>query len=285
MKTITKLLLVVMTFMSITCKAQMPEYVEPELLLVSQPTMQFYQVGESDYVKFHFDVKNIGTEQYKGEFVVMLEPDHEHYYAKKSVKVKAGKIKRISVELDLETVYFDSTYKVTPVYDFQGNWYPLTQYEKFGDLTLRVDAPEQNTYVVVNVNPVPEYYFIDVYYPRPPVYCFYQYVPAPAPRPIVKPHHNTPPAPTPAPKPQQPSRPRVVHRSSGSGTVQPSTPRREGNSATPSTSRPSTQRPNAANSTPSVNRSSGNNNSSRSSASPSRSNSSSSSSSSSRGRR
>ena len=117
------------------------DYYEPELLMVSQPKMEFYYANDYDYVKLYFDVKNIGSDTYKGDFVILLEPDTEHYYAKKRITVKPGKIKRIKLEIDLNQIYYDSTYTVMPVYEYDNQWYPLTMYEQFTTLSLHVNAP------------------------------------------------------------------------------------------------------------------------------------------------
>lgn len=160
--------------------AQVESYYEPELLMVSQPKMEFYDTGENDYVQFYFDVKNIGSETYKGEFIILMEPDVDHYYAKKNIKVKAGAVKRVKMELDLSMVYYDSVYTVLPVYEFENQWYPLTAYEQFSSLMLCLSSPSYSSDLVVTTEPEPvvDYYY-DVRLQRPPVYGYYYVTPPP----------------------------------------------------------------------------------------------------------
>lgn len=160
--------------------AQVGTYYEPELLMISQPKMEFYDTGESDYVQFYFDVKNIGSETYKGEFIILMEPDVDHFYAKKKIKVKAGAVKRIKIELDLSMIYYDSVYTVLPVYDFENQWYPLTAYEQFSPLMLCLSYPSYYSDFVVTAEPAPvvDYYY-DMRLQRPPVYGYYYVTPPP----------------------------------------------------------------------------------------------------------
>ena len=153
------------------------DYYEPELLMVSQPKMEFYYANDYDYVKLYFDVKNIGSDTYKGDFVILLEPDTEHYYAKKRITVKPGKIKRIKLEIDLNQIYYDSTYTVMPVYEYDNQWYPLTMYEQFTTLSLHVNAPHTETYIVNCEPDIVTYYYYDVHLHRPYVYGYYYTTP------------------------------------------------------------------------------------------------------------
>lgn len=154
------------------------EYYEPELLMVSQPKMEFYTANDEDYVQFYYDLKNIGSDTYKGDFVILMEPDIEHYYVKKSIKVKSGEIKRIKMEMDLSLIYYDSTYSVLPVYEFENQWYPLTAYEQFEPLSLCLNAPMSNVDYVVTSEPEPVYeYYYEVRLQRPPVFGYYYVTP------------------------------------------------------------------------------------------------------------
>ena len=153
------------------------DYYEPELLMVSQPKMEFYYANDYDYVKLYFDVKNIGSDTYKGDFVILLEPDTEHYYAKKRITVKPGKIKRIKLEIDLNQIYYDSTYTVMPVYEYDNQWYPLTMYEQFTTLSLYMNAPHTETYIVNCEPDIVTYYYYDVHLHRPYVYGYYYTTP------------------------------------------------------------------------------------------------------------
>ncbi|MGN0033752.1 MAG: hypothetical protein ACI358_08280, partial [Candidatus Limimorpha sp.] len=153
------------------------EYYEPELLMVSQPKMEFFYANDYDYVKLYFDVKNIGSETYKGDFLILLEPDIDHYYAKKRITVKPGKIKRIKLEIDLNQVYYDSTYTVMPVYEFDNQWYPLTMYEQFNTLSLHVNAPHTEMYIVNCEPDIVTFYDFDVRLHRPYIYGYYYTTP------------------------------------------------------------------------------------------------------------
>ena len=72
-----------MSVLPTVAQVEAKTYYEPELLMISQPKMEFYDTGENGYVQFYFDVKNIGSETYKGEFIILMEPDVDHFYAKK----------------------------------------------------------------------------------------------------------------------------------------------------------------------------------------------------------
>lgn len=175
-----RFLLIINVIMTFSASAQeFPEaYYEPELLMVSQPKMEYYDASDNNYVLFYYDVKNIGSETYKGDFMILMEPDMDHYYAKSKIKVKAGAVKRIKMELDLGMIYYDSIYTVLPVYEFENQWYPLTAYEKFQSIMLCLNAPDYSSDLVVTTEPEPvtDYYF-DVRLQRPPVYGYYYATP------------------------------------------------------------------------------------------------------------
>lgn len=181
MKNIKFLMLIISVLMSMKFYAQesTETYYEPELLMVSQPKMELYTANDEDYAQFYYDVKNIGSETYKGDFIILMEPDVDHYYVKKSIKVKAGEIKRIKLEMDLGLLYYDSVYSVLPVYEFENQWYPLTAYEQFKSISLCLNAPMDVDYVVTKEpEPVVNYSF-DVHLQRPPVYGYYYVTPPP----------------------------------------------------------------------------------------------------------
>lgn len=174
-------MLIISVLMSMKFYAQesTETYYEPELLMVSQPKMELYTANDEDYAQFYYDVKNIGSETYKGDFIILMEPDVDHYYVKKSIKVKAGEIKRIKLEMDLGLLYYDSVYSVLPVYEFENQWYPLTAYEQFKSISLCLAAPMDVDYVVTKEpEPVVNYSF-DVHLQRPPVYGYYYVTPPP----------------------------------------------------------------------------------------------------------
>lgn len=174
-------MLIISVLMSMKFYAQesTETYYEPELLMVSQPKMELYTANDEDYAQFYYDVKNIGSETYKGDFIILMEPDVDHYYVKKSIKVKAGEIKRIKLEMDLGLLYYDSVYSVLPVYEFENQWYPLTAYEQFKSISLCLNAPMDVDYVVTKEpEPVVNYSF-DVHLQRPPVYGYYYVTPPP----------------------------------------------------------------------------------------------------------
>lgn len=174
-------MLIISVLMSMKFYAQesTETYYEPELLMVSQPKMELYTANDEDYAQFYYDVKNIGSETYKGDFIILMEPDVDHYYVKKSIKVKAGEIKRVKLEMDLGLLYYDSVYSVLPVYEFENQWYPLTAYEQFKSISLCLNAPMDVDYVVTKEpEPVVNYSF-DVHLQRPPVYGYYYVTPPP----------------------------------------------------------------------------------------------------------
>lgn len=182
MKSIKCLLLIIsmMSVLPTVAQVEAKTYYEPELLMISQPKMEFYDTGENGYVQFYFDVKNIGSETYKGEFIILMEPDVDHFYAKKNIKVKAGAVKRIRIELDLEMIYYDSVYTVLPVYEFENQWYPLTAYEQFSSLMLCLNSPSYSQDLIVTAEPAPVFdYYYDVRLQRPPVYGYYYVTPPP----------------------------------------------------------------------------------------------------------
>lgn len=208
MKTLKIMVLAMTLVFSVGLKAQTDiQYYEPELLMVSQPTMQYYSNMDTDFLRLYFDVQNIGSDTYKGDFMILLEPDTEYYYAVKRIKVKAGSIKRIKIDIDLRNVYYDNYYTVMPIYEYMGEWYPLTMYEDFEPLVICVNNPPSVTYIVKSAPPVPTYYHIDVRLHRPPYYGYYNtygYVTAGYARPYgviiqggpqyqsnVRPHNNT----------------------------------------------------------------------------------------------
>lgn len=173
------LIISVLMSMKIDAQESTATYYEPELLMVSQPKMELYTANDEDYAQFYYDVKNIGSETYKGDFIILMEPDVDHYYVKKSIKVKAGEIKRIKLEMDLGLLYYDSVYSVLPVYEFENQWYPLTAYEQFKSISLCLNAPMDVDYVVTKEpEPVVNYSF-DVHLQRPPVYGYYYVTPPP----------------------------------------------------------------------------------------------------------
>ncbi|MBP9994224.1 MAG: hypothetical protein KBT67_04685 [bacterium] len=182
MKSIKCLLLIIsmMSVLSAVAQVETKTFYEPELLMISQPKMEFYTADDDDFVQFYFDVKNIGSETYKGEFIILMEPDVDHFYAKKKIKVKAGAVKRVKVELDLGMIYYDSVYTVLPVYDFENQWYPLTAYEQFSSLMLCLNSPSYSQDLIVTAEPAPvvDYYY-DMRLQRPPVYGYYYVTPPP----------------------------------------------------------------------------------------------------------
>ena len=78
MKTLKIMVLAMTLVFSVGLKAQTDiQYYEPELLMVSQPTMQYYSNMDTDFLRLYFDVQNIGSDTYKGDFMILLEPDTE----------------------------------------------------------------------------------------------------------------------------------------------------------------------------------------------------------------
>jgi len=174
------LIISVLLTMKVVAQEQTDAYYEPELLMVSQPKMELYTANDEDYVMFYYDVKNIGSETYKGDFIILMEPDVDHYYVKKSIKIKAGEIKRVKMEMDLGLIYYDSVYSVLPVYEYENQWYPLTAYEQFKSIALCLNAPLNDVDYVVTTEPAPVYdYYYDVRLQRPPVYGYYYVTPPP----------------------------------------------------------------------------------------------------------
>lgn len=142
-----------------------------ELMLISQPVMQLKSGSSRDYLTFYFDIKNIGVEKYKGEIMLIFEPDFEHFYAKEKVKVSSGKTHRVTFDVDVNKIYYDSVYNVVPVYCYEDQWYQLTNYEAFDSLFVCLAHPDLQSVVDAAPCYVTNYYYIE----RPPRPMFYHF--------------------------------------------------------------------------------------------------------------
>ena len=142
-----------------------------ELMLISQPVMQLKSGLSRDYLTFYFDVKNIGVEKYKGEIMLIFEPDFEHFYAKEKIKVSSGKTRRVTFDVDVNKIYYDSVYNVVPVYCYENQWYQLTNYEAFDSLFVCLAHPDLQSVVDAAPCYVTNYYYIE----RPPRPLFYHF--------------------------------------------------------------------------------------------------------------
>ena len=85
----------------------------PELVLVSQPVLTY----NTNSITVYYDIQNIGDYTYRGDIYLYLDPDNGYYYAKKYVKVCAGRIKRVAIEIPAYRPNPSVVYTVMPYYE------------------------------------------------------------------------------------------------------------------------------------------------------------------------
>ena len=161
----------------------------PELALVSQPVM----VYNYSSITVYYDVENIGDYTYRGYISLYLYPDDGYSYAEEYVKVRPGRIKRVSIDIPLRRIDRRHTFTIMPYYELDDELYSFTTFEYFEPIRFYWDGPRTEPWVVITVPPLVSYYN------RPSVYRYYYdgYRP-PMPPPPGHDHghgHGTPPPP------------------------------------------------------------------------------------------
>ncbi len=135
----------------------------PELALVSQPVM----VYNHSSITVYYDVENIGDYTYRGYVSVYLNPDYGYSYDEEYVKVRPGRIKRISMEIPLRRINRSRTFTIMPYYELGDELYSFTTFEHFDPIRFYWDGPRTERWVVVTVPPCIRYYH------RPGSYRYY----------------------------------------------------------------------------------------------------------------
>ena len=135
----------------------------PELALVSQPVM----VYNYNSVTVYYDVENIGDYTYRGNICIYLDPDDGFSYAEKYVKVRAGRIKRIAVEIPSYSIDRHIAYTIMPYYTVGRELYSFTTFEYFEPIRFCWHGTRTEPWVVITVGPRIRYYH------RPGVYRYY----------------------------------------------------------------------------------------------------------------
>ena len=159
----------------------------PELALVSQPVM----VYNANSITVYYDVENIGDYTYKGSVYLYLDPDEGYYYAKKCVKVRPGRIKRIAIDIPAHRIRRGHTFMIMPYYEMGDELFSFTTFEYFEPISFCWNGPRNESWVVVYVGPCPRYYH------RPGHYRYYYDgfrppMPPPGHKPHpMDPHHHT----------------------------------------------------------------------------------------------
>ncbi len=186
----------------------------PELMLVAQPTMELNDDQRNPTITFYFDVKNIGTAKFKGDVMLMFEPDYKNHYGRKRVSVPKNKIRQIEMEVDINKIELDSTYNIVLIYQIEDEWYSLTNLDAFDSLVFQLNTNEiitdENLVVYSRPMVTTEYVYLgESRPPRPPHYIFaptniiinnyYEIttITEPEPKPDPDPDPETPPTPTP----------------------------------------------------------------------------------------
>ena len=135
----------------------------PELALVSQPVM----VYNYNSVTVYYDVENIGDYTYRGNICIYLDPDDGFSYAEKYVKVRAGRIKRIAVEIPSYSIDRHIAYTIMPYYTVGRELYSFTTFEYFEPIRFCWHGTRTEPWVVISVGPRIRYYH------RPGTYRYY----------------------------------------------------------------------------------------------------------------
>ena len=125
-----------------------------ELALVSQPVM----VYNNNSITVYYDVENIGDYTYKGNVYLYLNPDDGYCYAQKYVKVAAGKIKRVSIDIPASRIKNGWVFTIMPYYELNDELYSFTTFEYFEPVSFCWDGPRNERWVVVTVPVCPTYY-------------------------------------------------------------------------------------------------------------------------------
>lgn len=166
------LLLSVMMFLAAGVKAQ--EYYEPELLLVSQPTINYYYDSDGSLNAYvYFDLENIGSYEYKGRFYLYFDPS-AFWLEKVSryIKVKPGRIKRVTMTIPVYNLNYGVEYMLLPMYKYNNELYPLSMYEDFEMLTVSKIPNYSYRYIVRSAPARVTYYHYDYRYARPNYFVF-----------------------------------------------------------------------------------------------------------------
>ena len=135
----------------------------PELALVSQPVM----VYNHSSITVYYDVENIGDYTYRGYVSVYLDPDYGYSYDEEYVKVRPGRIERISLEIPLRRIDRRRTFTIMPYYELGDELYSFTTFEYFDPIRFYWDGPRTERWVVITVPPCIRYYH------RPGSYRYY----------------------------------------------------------------------------------------------------------------
>ena len=141
----------------------------PELVLVSQPVLTY----NTNSVTIYYDVQNIGDYTYRGNLYIYLDPDDGYYYAKKCMKVRPGRIKRLAVTIPAYRPNPSWVYTVMPYYEMGDELYSFTTFEYFEPVRFCWYGYRDEPWVVIHVGPKPRYYhrpapyryYYDGYYP------------------------------------------------------------------------------------------------------------------------
>ena len=135
----------------------------PELALVSQPVM----VYNYSSITVSYDVENIGDYTYRGYISLYLYPDDGYSYAEEYVKVRPGRIKRVSIDIPLRRIDRRHTFTIMPYYELDDELYSFTTFEYFEPISFFWNGPRTERWVVITIPPRIRFYH------RPGTYRFY----------------------------------------------------------------------------------------------------------------